>query len=67
MERCVFEDGRSCKALNERKCENCAFRKTQEELTAGREKALDRIERLPRARRQAIMKKYYRRNNAEVE
>ena len=67
MEVCAFDKGRSCAALNERECENCTFRKTQEELTEGREKALARIKSLPRAERKYIMKKYYRRNNAEVE
>lgn len=60
MERCVFENGRKCKALRERNCEKCSFRKTHEELVEGREKARERIENLPKEQHDAIMQKYYR-------
>lgn len=59
MERCVFENGKNCKALKERSCAKCTFRKTHEELVEGREKARERIENLPPEQYNAIMQKYY--------
>lgn len=70
MENCVFNKGRKCLALSTKKCENCTFRKTEAELKAGREKARERLESLPKDQYDAIMKKYYglrRVGEAEVE
>lgn len=67
MENCVFDKGKKCSALREHNCEKCSFRKTREELVAGREKARERIENLPKEQHDAIMKKYYcLRRRAEV-
>ena len=59
MEKCVFNRGKKCAAISPKKCTNCAFRKTEAELMAGREKALERLKTLPPAQYEAIMKKYY--------
>ena len=70
MSNCVFDRGRKCSALTPKKCKNCSFRKTEAELNAGREKARERLESLPQAQYDAIMRKYYglrRVEDAEVE
>lgn len=70
MENCVFNKGKKCSALTPKKCKNCSFRKTEEELTAGREKARERLESLPREQYEALMRKYYhlcRTDETEVE
>lgn len=68
MEKCAFDKGRKCEVLSTKKCEKCSFRKTAEELKAGREQAQERLEKLPKKQHDAIMKKYYGlRRCAEVE
>ena len=70
MNNCVFDKGKKCSALTPKKCKNCSFRKTEAELNAGREKARERLESLPKEQRDALMKKYYglcRREDTEVE
>lgn len=70
MEKCVFNKGKKCSALTPKKCKNCSFRKTEAELNAGREKARERLESLPKEQQDAIMRKYYglrRVEDAEVE
>lgn len=68
MEKCVFDKGRKCEVLSPKKCEKCSFRKTAEELEAGREQARERLEKLPEDQYNAVMKKYYGlRRCAEVE
>ena len=59
MNTCVFENGTDCNALRCKNCENCAFRKTREELIEGREKAIERIDNLPVEQRNHIIRKYY--------
>lgn len=61
MCKCVFDKGDSCSALNPKKCAGCNFRKTKEELTAGREHAAELLDRLPNEQRDAIKEKYYKR------
>lgn len=68
MENCAFDKGNKCSALRYRNCERCSFRKTREELAAGREKARERIENLPKEQYDAIMQTYYHlRRGSEVE
>lgn len=56
--RCAFDRGTLCTALSEKKCHKCSFRKTQEELDAGRERAEDRIASLPENHQEYIRFKY---------
>ena len=56
--KCAFDRTVYCIALNEKQCRGCAFRKTHEELDAGREKADDRIASLPDEQQEYIRKKY---------
>ena len=60
MDDCVFNLEKKCKALTEKQCEGCRFRKTQEELLQGRKKALERIWSLPYRKREYIRLKYHR-------
>ena len=59
---CVFEkrgyDFALCSALKEKNCEGCRFRKTPEELEAGRKKAEARIKTLPLKVQVHIKEKY---------
>ena len=59
MDKCTFDKGEKCSALNEKRCLSCCFRKTEEELEAGREKARERIESLPLVARVHIKNKYH--------
>lgn len=52
-----------CAALRSRECRGCKFRKTEEELEKGRQKATKRLKRLPHRIFNGIMLKYYRFNN----
>lgn len=56
---CVFDFGRKCVALTEKKCKDCRFRKTQKELKEGRKKAKKRIASLPEEQQTYIREKYY--------
>ena len=59
MKVCAFENGTECNALNEKQCVGCPFRKTHEELEAGRAKARNRLQSLPKATQNQIRRKYY--------
>ena len=59
MSKCVFAEGKSCKALSEKYCSGCTFKKTKEELEDGRDRAAELFYRLPPEKRKAIRKKYY--------
>ena len=59
MKICVFDNGEECDALREKKCPGCSFRKSPEEFKEGREKATDRLEKLPMPTRIHIHRKYY--------
>ena len=67
MEKCTFDKGDKCVALTEHDCEGCPFRKTKEELLAGRRKARAMLEKLPKEKRDTIEDKYYRRNYVKHE
>ena len=55
---CVFDFGYKCVALTCKKCEGCCFRKTQEQLEAGRKRAKKRINSLPAEIQAYIRDKY---------
>ena len=59
IQDCAFANGKKCVALTEKRCPGCVFRKTQEELIAGREKAAKRIKTLPTERQKQICDSYY--------
>ena len=56
---CVFDNGESCSALNEKKCKGCKFRKNEEEYAAGRKKAEKRLSKLPELEQQRIRDTYH--------
>lgn len=59
-EKCAFDaDKRVCSALNVKKCEGCRFRKTEEELIRGKERAAARIKTLSKEYQAHIKSKYY--------
>ena len=60
MDDCVFDNWYGCNILREKKCVGCPFYKTEEEFRKGREKASDRIARLPAKQRNHILRKYYK-------
>lgn len=60
MTKCAFEHGEYCDALTAKNCERCSFRKTQDELDAGRKKALCRLYMLPSGKLRKITSKYYK-------
>lgn len=55
---CAFDKNRFCCALKEKMCEGCNFRKTPEELEAGRKKAEARLKTLPLLDQVRIQEKY---------
>lgn len=56
MSNCAFElNKRSCSALTKKQCVGCHFRKTAEELEAGRKKARERIASLSAAEREGLL------------
>lgn len=60
MEICAFDRSElGCSALNVKKCEKCSFYKTHDNLIAGREKARNRIKRLPKGQQEYIYTTYY--------
>lgn len=58
--KCAFDKGNSCEALVTHNCEKCSFRKTKEEVIAGRQKAKEILARLPKEQQDAINNKYHR-------
>lgn len=56
--KCAFDRIYQCAALTHKECVGCRFRKTQEELDEGRERAEDRIMSLPDDVQDRIAKKY---------
>ena len=60
MEDCVFNCGKKCSALTEKKCKKCSMRKTEAELEEGRAKAMKRLETLPPEQYDHVMRKYHR-------
>jgi hypothetical protein len=55
--KCAFDRIYQCAALTHKECVGCRFRKTQEELDEGRERAEDRIMSLPDDVQDRIAKK----------
>ena len=62
---CAFDRGRKCVALTEKYCDFCRFRKTAEELEAGRQRAAELASRLPADQRKYIKLKYYQNRKEE--
>ena len=57
---CAFDNGkRSCTALTQKKCNGCNFRKTPEEVRAGRERAARRLRTLPEEQQKQIRDSYH--------
>jgi hypothetical protein len=67
MDDCVFNHERNCTALTRKKCKDCRFRKTREELLQGRAKASKRISTLPFSKQEHIRLKYYIRGKVRTE
>ena len=59
MNKCAFDRDGKCIALCGKQCIACAFRKTEDELNDGRQKATDRLLSLPKSTRIHIARKYY--------
>ena len=58
-EKCVFQFGRSCHALNQKNCENCRFYKTTQQHINSRARAQERIHQLPENHQEYIRQTYY--------
>lgn len=58
-DKCAFDLGKRCHAMTTKKCDDCKFYKTKEQLKEGREKATDRLITLDRALLNDIKSKYY--------
>lgn len=62
-EKCAFDlYPAKCTALTSKNCENCPFRKSSEELAAGRRKARRRLYSLLDEAKTRIVEKYYTQN-----
>ena len=62
MSKCAFDSDKKCAALTEKKCNGCRFRKTSEEVEAGREKACRMLKALPLHQRRHLIRKYHARD-----
>ena len=60
MNACAFNKGNHCSILSEKKCNGCAFMKTEKQLAERRDKAWERINTLPEKVRAKINQKYYK-------
>jgi hypothetical protein len=60
MSKCAFEYGEHCLALTKKNCTGCRFKKTEEQLEAGRKKAQLKLLMLPKRKLNAIRSKYYK-------
>ena len=57
--KCAFEvNGQHCTALSVKDCAGCVFFKTYDELERGRERADNRIDKLPEEQQDHIKQKY---------
>ena len=59
MNKCAFDFGEECSALNGKQCEGCSFHKTKEQLKVGRDRAEARLLHLSTDEYQYIHNKYY--------
>jgi hypothetical protein len=60
MDACAFDKGkRTCAALNVKNCDGCKFRKSEEELIRGRERAAARVKTFTKEYRAHIKARYY--------
>ena len=58
-DKCAFLRHERCVVLTDTVCSLCKYRKTEDQLNAGRDKALNRIRKLPLGQQDHIMNKYY--------
>lgn len=59
MNKCVFYNGKTCRALKEKKCEGCRFFKTTTQHMESQERARQRVDSLPIEKQLYIKEKYY--------
>lgn len=59
MDKCAFDLGDMCSALNVKDCIGCGFFKTKECLQEGRKKGEERVLGLPPEEYKHIHEKYY--------
>lgn len=64
MSICAFDRGQKCSALIEKQCIGCAFYKTEQEVKESRQKAKNRIKKLPILTQEHISRKYYKRSRS---
>ena len=57
--QCVFYNGKTCKALKDKKCKGCRFFKTTIQHIESQERARKRIDSLPIEKQIHIKAKYY--------
>ena len=57
--KCAFDNGESCRVLQVKDCFWCRFKKTEQELKEGRERATDRLMTLDREFLNYVKAKYY--------
>lgn len=62
MKECAFGRDGECSVLRRKNCKGCSFRKTREELAAGREKSRRRVSTLPQETRIYIADRYVLKN-----
>ena len=62
MNKCAFDLENKCAALTYKQCVGCHFRKTEQELIEGRQKAAERLDNLPKRTQIHIARKYYNTN-----
>ena len=56
---CAFYRDKTCAALKQKKCKGCRFFKTEEQLEEGRNRAKERVMKLPMEQRLHIASMYY--------
>lgn len=55
---CFADAGDSCKVIGDKKCDNCAFYRTQIQLEISKKRAMRRLKSLDKAQRLRIAEKY---------
>lgn len=60
MAKCFADRDSYCSALKKKECKNCNFFKTHEVLEESRDRAMKRIDSLPRAARNGIYNIYFK-------
>lgn len=60
MNKCAFDLGRRCAALENKICERCPFYKSEDKLKDDRVRSAERKRQLPRDVQNQINSKYYK-------